>query len=145
MNIVVGRGVNEILFGISRESLISKIGEPDKVSLSELINYAVFIYNDQMTKYKFNQEENYILTSIESKNPQVRLYNKCIIGYKKDALLEFLKSKGVVSFEYEEYEFFETVYCEEISATFEIEFNKVVGIEFSPLYDDIGDYILPEN
>lgn len=145
MNIVVGRGVNEILFGISRESLISKIGEPDKVSLSELINYAVFIYNDQMTKYEFNQEENYILTSIESKNPQVMLYNKCIIGYKKDALLEFLKSKGVVSFDYEEYEFFETIYCEEISATFEIEFNRVVGIEFSPLYDDIGDYILPEN
>jgi len=46
----------------------------------------------------------------------------------------------VVDIEYEDYEFFETLFCETIWTTFSFDLDRLRCFEFSPLYE--GDEII---
>ena len=51
MQINLGKGLDRITFGISKEELIDLLGKPDKITGEERRNYLVLYYNNIMTKF----------------------------------------------------------------------------------------------
>ncbi len=138
MEIKLGIGLDNVIFGIKEDKIVKILGEPDKKNeVDEEVPYArVLYYNEQQTKYKFDQEENFRLYSIETYNANVIMFDKKIIGTKKEALLKLLKEKHVAQLEFEDYFSFETIHSDQINTTFTMEFDRVISIEFSPLLLD---------
>lgn len=136
MEIKIGIGLDNIIFGMTQEDIINILGSPDKMSETEISYGLVYSYNNKMIKLKFDRDEELRLTSIEVYCPGVKMFNQKIIGKTKDQIIGFLEEKHYKEPKYEEYDFFETLFYEEIWATFEFEFSKLRCIEFSPLLEN---------
>ncbi len=96
-----------------------------------------------MIKTKFDLRENNKLYSFEIYNPQVLMFDQCLINKDKNEILEILKLNGCYDVEEEDYGFFETIFSKEIWSTFVFEFDKLTHIEFSPLSDSNKKTIWP--
>ena len=57
-------------------------------------------------------------------------------------MVELLNSKGYTNFEWEDYEYFDELYCDELSLWITFEYDKVTGFEFFPFIDDNDDGFL---
>jgi|LSQX01.3.fsa_nt_gb hypothetical protein len=142
MEIKTGIGFSNIIFGMYQEEVIKILGKPNKINKEELINHIVYYYNDRMIKLKFDEEEYYKLVSIDVYSAEIIMYNQNIFSQSKEEIISFLKNNGHENTKYEEYDTFETLFCKEIWTTFEFEFGKLRGVEFSPLYDNAGNKII---
>lgn len=145
MKIKIGVGIDNIVFGMSQEEVKNLLGLPDKVSDTEWSHGVVLTFNSIMTKFKFDKKENLKLVSIETYYPDSAIFNQRIIGKEKEEIEALLHSLGYSKIEYEVYEFFETIHCDEVDTTFEFEFNRLRGIEFSPLFDSDEEIVWPQN
>jgi len=143
MEIKIGIGLDNIVFGIFQEDVINLLGEPDKISETEKVDGIVYYYNNQMIKIKFDLLENGKLYSFEVYNPKVTMFNREIINKEKNEILDLLKLNGYCDTVQEDYEFFETVFCKEVWSTFAFEFDRLTNIEFSPLSDTNDKTIWP--
>lgn len=143
MKIIIGVGFENIVFGMLQEEVVNIWGNPDRINKEDIVNYIVYFYNDRMTKLKFDEDENFKLISIDTYDPEITLFNQSIIGKTKDEIMKFLHDNGHSDIKYEEYDTFDTLYCEEIMITFEFEFNKLRGLEFSPLFKNPDERIWP--
>lgn len=145
MEIKIGVGLDNIVFGMSQEDVKNLLGTPDKVSYTEWSYGVVLTFNKIMTKFKFDEKEDLKLVSIETFYSDVIMLDQRVIGKEKSELETLLQSFGFSKLEYEEYDFFETIHCDNVDATFEFEFNRLRGIEFSPLFNSDEQIIWPEN
>lgn len=143
MEIKIGIGLNDIVFGIFQEDVINLLGKPDKILDTEKEDGIVYYYNNQMIKIKFDLLENGRLYSFEVHNPNAIMFNQEIINKEKDEILNLLKLNGYCDIVQKDYEFFETVFCKEVWSTFSFEFNKLTNIEYSPLSDNNDRTIWP--
>jgi len=144
MEIKIGIGIDNLVFGMSMDDVKDILGEPDKISDTERTKGIVYTYNDLLTKYKFDEEDAYVLSSIEVHNPKIFMLSQSVINCTKEELEELLERNGFNEFEYEEYDFFEILNCEQISCTFHIEFNRLKSIELTPKFNNDGSCIWPK-
>lgn len=142
MEIKIGIGLDNIIFGMSQEDVKRIIGKPDKITEDERPDGITYYYNHLLIKTNFDKDEDCRLYSIEVFNPDVYMFDQKIMGKEKDEILDLLKSNGYCEIEQEDYSCFETVFCEKIWSTFEFEFNRLRNIEFSPLFGDDGATII---
>jgi len=143
MEIQIGFGLNNIVFGMNEDEVIRMLGQPNKISYTEREGFVVYYYNAQMIKLNFDEEKDYKLYTIEVFNSTIRIFEEDVISLNKDAIIRILHDNGLKEFEIEDFEFFETIFCERIWTTFRFEFDKLKSIEFSPLYDDFDNIIWP--
>lgn len=143
MKIKFGIGVEDILFGMTQEEIKSIWGEPNRINTEEKEQGIVYYFNSKMVKLKFDLDEDSKLSSIEVHNPKVKIFNRNVFLKTKEEIKSLLKSNGYINFEYEDYEIFDTFFCEDIWATFEFEFDRLISIEFSPLYKNDDERIWP--
>ena len=143
MEIKVGIGLDNIIFGMSQEDVVGTLGEPDKISKVEIEFGIVFYFNKLLIKTKFDRREDNKLYSIDVYNPEVLMYDQKIINKDKDEIIELLNINGHKEIKHEDYELFETVFCEDIWCTFMFEFNRLISIEFSPLSDNDKNIMWP--
>ncbi|MGC7873763.1 hypothetical protein ACPUYX_19905 [Desulfosporosinus sp. SYSU MS00001] len=136
MEIKTGIGLDQLIFGMSYEEVRNILGEPDKILETEKIDGVVYYFYDQLIKTKFDKRKNEKLYSIEVHNPEVSFFNQKVINKTKTEIEMLLKNNGYTDLEYEDYEIFDTIFCEEIWTTFQFELNRLRNIEFSPLYKD---------
>lgn len=136
MEIVIGIGLEPLIFGMSQDEVKSIWGKPDKITNEELEFAIIYYYNEKLIKTKFDRDEDLKLYSIEVFNPEVRLFNNSVIGKTKKEIERMLENKGYSKLVHEDYETFDTVFCEQIWTTFEFEFDRLKSIEFSPLFDN---------
>jgi len=144
MEIKIGIGIENLFFGMKQTEIKCILGEPNKINEDEMEDGIVYYYNDKMIKLKFDKEEDYKLNSIEVHNQEIKLFNQNIFRKTKCEIEEILESNGYFKFEYEEYTTFDTLFCEEIWTTFVFEFDKLMNIEFSPLFNDNDERIWPQ-
>ena len=144
MEVKIGIGLDDLVFGMSAKDVKNILGTPDRISETEKTEGIVYYYNDLFIKTKFDLNEDGKMYSIEVFNAEAILLDQIVMGKKKDEILSFLKSKGYCTFEEDDYEFFETLLCEEIWCTFTFEFNRLRSFEFSPLSDENENNIWPD-
>ena len=78
MEIKIGIGLDNLIFGMSQDEVKSILGVPDKINDED---YAiVFYYNSKMIKVKFDKDEHLKLYSIEVVNQDARIFGKNLFG-----------------------------------------------------------------
>ena len=142
MEIKIGIGLDDIVFGMSQEEVKTIMGKPDKIS--ELDERIVYYFNVPLIKTAFDMTDDYKMYSIEVFNPETILFNKKVINETKSDIFGLLNSNGYYEIEGEEYDTFETLFCKDIWSTFMFEFNRLKSVEFSPLYGDDDKLIWPK-
>lgn len=140
MEIKIGIGLDSIRFGLLQPELIKILGQPDKINNEEREDHVVLYFNNIMTKFYFNLDSQGKLCSIATINPEASLFGQSVIGLAKENIISLLQTNGVSSFDCEDYESFDTIFCEEIWSSFTFEFNRLREIEFSVLMDDSGNF-----
>lgn len=138
MELKIGIGLDNIQLGINEDKLKHLIGEPDKINHSgiEIEDMNILYYNSIKTKFKFDVNEHRKLFSIETFNPDVKMFDKKIIGKSKNDIKKLFKDKHVSIAEEEDFVTFETLHSEQISASFMFEFDQLISIEIYPLFID---------
>ncbi|RHX79663.1 hypothetical protein [Leptospira yasudae] len=154
MNIEIGKGLNGLYFGMSKEDVTSKLGEPDEIydydyegSLS-----TGFEYFSQESEYEFDKDEGDRLYSITISNPSIRLFGKPIIGESIETIRELLSKNGIDDFEEDNEEHDHeghdhdhddedhvhgvTAFSDKLNAIFQFEENELIFFGFSPLFKD---------
>ena len=119
-------------------------GEPDKINLSEKDHGVVYYYNDKFIKAKFDENQNLKLFSLEAYNPELTIFDVTINNMTKAQLIAHLNQYGHSKFEHDELTYFETLFFEDIWITFYFEFDKLRGVEFSPIINEGDEIIWPE-
>jgi len=134
MNAKIGIGLGKIVFGMSQEDVKKILGNPNKISEEEKDDGIVYQYFDMLIKLKFDKKEHLKLYSIEVHNPKVTMFNQKILNKTKKEILKMLDDRGYKDIEHEDYDLFETLFCEEIWTTFSLELDRLIYFEFSPLF-----------
>ena len=139
MEIKIGNGCNNIVFGMSEKNVKNVLGEPNKEYcryISSGCNHKVYQYNDLMIAPIFHEEENFKLYTIEVYNTNIRLWDFKLFNKNMEEVTSFLISKGYTTLENESYETFDTLYCDELNINFAFEFNRLTNASFSPLWNN---------
>ena len=142
MEVTIGIGLDNLVFGMTQDDVKTLLGEPNKITDQELDFAIIYYYNEKMLKIKFDKDENLRLYSIEVFKPDVLMFDQKVIGKTKEQITSLLKSLGFSELEFEDYDTFDTVFSEKIWTTFCFEFDRLVSFEFSPLFEEDGETII---
>lgn len=142
MNIEIGRGLSNIIFGMKEDEIIKIIGSPDKIITCEEEGRE-FLYNFLKLKLFFDFEENNRLYSIKVFRNDITFLSTKVIGMALEELLIFMKENGYKKYEIDQYDYFDVIYFDECNTYFTIEFNEVTSLEFSPLFNNDDEIVWP--
>ena len=143
MNIEIGKGLSNVIFGMTENEVIATLGMPDRV-IAGIDDNKEFLYNLFKLKLIFDSEEGNRLYSIEVFKKEVTFLSTEVIGMSFDELLSFMKKNGYEDYEVDSYDYFDTVYFDDCSTYFTLEFNEVTSFDFSPLFKNDDEIIWPE-
>lgn len=89
----IGKGLNNILFGIKRADLKALLGEPNEKELyntSEDDDYQTedWHYDELEISFSFDEEDGWKLTSIGSSSPDIAINGKKLMGMSLDEVID---------------------------------------------------------
>lgn len=141
MEVEFGIGMNSIYFGMLEADVIEILGNPTKKYFDDNEDLYL-VYYDICTKFRFDKDDDYKLFYIDSSSDDISIFGKKLLRVSKEDVLRLLNSNGYSDFEWEDYDYFDVLYCEDISLWITFEYDRTTGIEFFPLYDKDGDTVL---
>lgn len=105
--IKIGTGLGDIKFGISREELITLLGDPtetDQFSAVEEEDYVTesWHYDEHEFSVSFDEEDNWRLTTIAISSNEALLNDQVLIGKDKASVIEILKTLSLGEMESED-------------------------------------------
>ena len=131
----MGVGMDSILFGMTVSEIVSLLGQPDKINLTERENSTVYYYNQLMIKLYFSEFNHKLkVYSIEVFNNSIEIFGRNIKFLSKMDIEYWLHQNKIHSFQYREYDSLESIFCEEIMCSFVFRFDQLISIEFSALW-----------
>ncbi len=139
MNIEIGKGMSNIIFGMTENEVIATLGKPDRI-ITCREDGKEFLYNSLKLKLFFGFEEGNRLYSIEVFKKEVTFLSTEVIGMSLEKLLSFMKDNGYEKYKINDFEDFDTIFFDECDTSFTVKFNEVISFEFSPLF--INDEII---
>jgi len=105
--IIPGKGIDQLTFGISRDEVKKIMGEPndtDMYSYSEDSETETYFYDEQGLSFSFDSEEDFNLCEIAIDTEEPHIGNTVKIGVSKDDALKFAAENGYGEPQYEELE-----------------------------------------
>jgi len=96
--ILLGRGVDKLLFGQTRSEVKKILGEPEDIesySISEEVTSDTFFYDTAGISLTFESDEDYRLTEISIEDDEFHYKNKLKTGLSKDETLNILTEMGL--------------------------------------------------
>jgi len=108
MDISIGKGIDDILFGQAEKDIITSLGRPNKKYFDELGDIYLK-YNSLETTFKLEKENDYRLGWIETSSFKTNLLDVSPWGIPKNDLIERLTQALGESPEVEDYGSFESV------------------------------------
>ena len=100
-------GIDKLVFGISREEVKKIMGEPnetDMYSYSEESQTETYFYDELGISFSFDSEEDFKLCEIAVDTEEAHIENKLRVGVSKEEALKFASEKAYGEPEYEELE-----------------------------------------
>ncbi len=137
MNIGIGKGLSNIIFGMNENDIVAILGKPDRI-ITCREDGEEFLYNSLKIKLFFGIEEGNRLYSIEVFRKNVTFLSTEVIGMSFEALLSFMKENGYEEYKINDFEDFNTIFFDQCNTSFTIKFNEVISFEFSPLFNSDG-------
>ncbi len=150
--IIIGRGIGTILFGVSREYLSGILGEPDEVDNSEdekKFEWERYNYDSINCSFSFDPGHEDRLVEISVENGYFHIRHKIRVGVSK---AELLKAAAELDFgepvvedaSDEEFRDRETISYASNGLSFLLDGGIITIIRFSPLISKEGKIIWPE-
>ena len=137
MNIEIGKGLSNIIFGMSENDIVAILGKPDRI-ITCREDGKEFLYNSLKIKLFFGFEEGNRLYSIEVFRKNVTFLSTEVIGMSFGALLSFMKENGYEKYKINDFEDFNTIFFDQCNTSFTIKFHEVLSFEFSPFGNSVG-------
>lgn len=109
MEIVLGAGVGELLFGFTEAQVRSILGEEDKLYETDL-GCRRLQFNEVMLELSFEPENGGLLGWIEVHNSEATLYGHTLMGQPRLRILDFVVGKIGQPSKYEDYGSFDTAF-----------------------------------
>jgi hypothetical protein len=151
--IVLGRGIGTLLFGMTKEEIFEIIGMPDEINeQSDIEGYTWERYEYSFLKcsFSFDPDDEDRLVEMSIENETFHLLHKIRIGVKKEDLLkvgEELKfGKYVINdVRTEEDTTHELISYSQVGLNLWLDDGKISAIQIFPLFNDEDFPIWPEN
>lgn len=144
MNIEIGTGLSNIIFGMTEDEIIAILGKPDRI-ITYREDGEEFLYNSLKLKLFFGFEEDNRLYSIEVFKKEITFLSTEVIGLPLEKLLSFMSDNGYKKYKVNNFDYFDTIFFDECDTSFTIEFNEVTSFEFSPLFKNDDEIIWLNN
>ncbi len=139
MKLKLKEGVDNILFGTSINFVEERFGKPDKIYEDEEGNKK-YQYNKQKLTLSFYKEADFRLAYVQTSSEEIEIFASKIIGKDIDNVLDFLESKGIEDFKYEDYDSFETYTNEDNWLVLNVEYGIVDEVEIGVIINDDDEY-----
>ena len=133
MNIEIGKGLSNIIFGMTEDEIIQLLDQPDRI-LTCRDDGREYLYNALKLKLFFGFEESDRLYSIEVFRKDITFLSTRVIGLSLEDLLSFMQQNGYQEYKVYHFDYFDTIFFDACNTSFTIEFNEVTSFEFSPLF-----------
>lgn len=135
MELVIGKGVGEITFGLSPKDVETLWGKPTKIKHAEMQNGVYYEYAPHKTTLFFDRDEKERLYSIETKDNSVRLYGKVIIRKSANEIIPFIKQYSPLTDE-SDYGYWKDFEFEDIGLSASVRYDKVKAIRLEVLWEN---------
>lgn len=135
MDISIGKGINEFIFGLTESDIIGKQGLPNKKYIDESGDLYIK-YNSLETTLKFEKDNDYKLGWVETSNIKTKLLEFSPWKIQKEELIPKLTEILSEPPEVEDYGSFESVTFNNAWLEFQFEYGQLKKINFSVLYDE---------
>ncbi|OQY01760.1 MAG: hypothetical protein B6I20_07440 [Bacteroidetes bacterium 4572_117] len=139
MEIKVKNGIDNLLFGASRELVEKTLGKFDKEYFDDDGNI-LYQYNKLKLTLTFYKDEGFKLAYIQCSSNEITLFGEKIIGKDLEGVFKLLEEKEISDFEYEDYDSFETYTNEDNWLVLNIEYGEVNEIEIGVIINDDDEY-----
>lgn len=140
MELKPGYGIDEILFGMKENDIISLLGQPDKIYTSEDDEDERFYqYNAKKIRLKFYLEEEGRLGYIYSSSPDLKYQGNTILHTPSSGFIQLFQSKAA-DWAKDEYESLETWFNETLWLTLNFEYDEVSEVEIGVLFKGDDEY-----
>ena len=155
-DILIGKGFDEIRFGMTRQEVKEILGEPDEIdeylsSEEAEDNTEAYHYDELELSVSFDELDEWRLGSIAVSDPEAVIEGLKLVGNTDDDLLGKLSALDLGEYEREDVSSpespdHEVISFYEASINFWLENGAVTEIQFGPLWDDENEKtIWPED
>ncbi|WP_298391624.1 hypothetical protein [Flavobacterium sp.] len=136
MKINPKNGIDQLLFGMKEQDVISIYGNPDKKFEDDDAN-RIFLYNQYKMRLTFYEDEDFRLGYIITSNANAVLLDKKVIDTNTDELIASLPFN---SWEKEDFDSTENHFNESNWLTLQSEYNKVIRVELGAIINDNDEF-----
>jgi hypothetical protein len=141
MQLKPGKGLGELTFGMLPETVVAKLGKPDKTFVADdAEDEVIYQYNDLRLMLTFYKHENDRLGYIRTSNPDITYGGQPIIDQPITAVLEG-SMKGIKKWRSEKYDFFDTYLNEKSWIVLNVEYERIHDLEIGVPVDEDDVYI----
>ena len=145
MEIKLGIGIGDIVFGIKPDEAQRILGKPDiKITDPEDENRLILTFNKQRIRLVFHKESDNKLAYIESSNSYITFNNYKVLGSNVEDIKENAFQEHIKEWEVEEYYSFNVHFNEEYWISLHSEFEFVAHIELGVPFKDDEEYNWPK-
>jgi len=147
--ILPGKGLGELKFGMSRDEVLSVLGKPDDVDTYdddeiEDEGSESWHYDDLEISLSFDEEEDWVLTTIAVSNPSHTFMGHELIGLTKSELLAVLESLEINNLDIEDWSSEEVpnhllISSNDLQVNFWLEDEIVSEIQWGAFVEDDDD------
>ncbi len=151
-DILIGKGFDEIRFGMTRQEVKEILGEPDEIdeyasSEEAEDNTEAYHYDELELSVSFDELDNWQLGSIAVSNPDAVLDGLKLVGISDEDLLEKISNIELGEYEREDVSSpespdHEVISFYDASINFWLENGAVTEIQFGPLWDDENEEVI---
>lgn len=151
-DIIIGQGLGDVKFGLSRESVISLLGEPDERDLQTLAENEpqseIWHYDELELSLGFDQGENWRLISIAVSAEEYNFESKALLGKSREEVEAFLADSSLADLEMDDLsDDVDSAQCllmsEESEINFWFEEDVLTEVQWGPLFKDDDTIIWP--
>ena len=132
-------GLDQLLFGMKQKDVDNLYGKADSVFKDEDDNQ-ILLYNALKARLTFYQEEDFRLGYIIISNPEIRLFNKKVIGQDLMEVKSFLEKKGFTLFEEEVFDSVTNYFNEDNWIILQAEFGQVIKVELGAIIKNQDEF-----
>lgn len=151
-DIIIGQGLGDVKFGMSRESVISLLGEPDERDLQTLAEdeaqSEIWHYDELELSLGFDQGEDWRLISIAVSAEEYHFESKALLGKSREEVETFLADSSLADLEMDDLsDDVDSAQCLLVSEENEINFwfeeDVLTEVQWGPLFKDDDTIIWP--
>jgi hypothetical protein len=139
MKINPKNGIDQLLFGMKQNNVVSIYGEPNKQYYDEDGNL-IFLYVSLKMRLTFYEDEGFKLGYLICSHPDLELFSEKIIGKPIDHLAQLLTAKGLKTLEIENFDTVDNYFNESNWMIFQVEYNEIIRFELGAIFNDKDEF-----